>query len=100
MIDWARPVAEVYDLIRGCDPQPGAFVLRGGEPVRCHDARRADAASATPGTITAIGPDGVTVAAAGEAIRVGRLRVGSKKRPAADAASELGLRVGDRLGDA
>ena len=23
-IDWSRPYAEVYNLIRGCDPQPGA----------------------------------------------------------------------------
>jgi methionyl-tRNA formyltransferase len=98
-IDWQRPVAEVYNLIRGCDPQPGAFAIRRGERVRCHDARR-DEASAPPGTITAIGPEGVTIAAASGAVRIGRFRVGARKLPAAEAGAELGLRVGERFGDA
>ena len=100
VIDWQRPAAEVYNLIRGCDPQPGAFVTRAGERLRCHDARLAEAVSATPGIVAAIAPDGVTIAAVGGAIRVGRLRVGAKKLPAAEAAAELGLRVGEAFGDA
>lgn len=99
-IDWRRPVAEVYNLIRGCDPQPGAFVRRGGEVVRCHDARRAEASDAAPGVIAAIGSEGLTVAAEGGAIRIGRLRVGARKLAAAEALAQLGLRVGDRFGDA
>lgn len=99
-IDWRRPVAEVYNLIRGCDPQPGAHVTHAGERVRCHDARRVEVAAAAPGTVAAITPEGVTVAAADGAIRVGRLRIGSRKLPAAEAAATIGLRVGDRLGDA
>ncbi|MBX3026257.1 methionyl-tRNA formyltransferase [bacterium] len=98
-IDWHRPVADVYNLIRGCDPQPGAFVRCNGEPLRCHDARRAAAPGAPPGTITAVASDGVTIAAAGGAIRVGRLRIGAKKLPAGEAATQLGLRAGDRFGD-
>lgn len=97
-IDWSRPVDEVYNLIRGCDPQPGAFVRVGAEIVRCHDARRAEAAAADPGTITAIDEQGVTVAAAGGAIRIGRLRVGAKKLPAAEAAAALPLAPGTRFG--
>ena len=98
-IDWQRPVADIYNLIRGCDPQPGAFVRCGGEVVRCHDARRADATSGSPGSIAAIGPNGVTIAAPGGAIRIGRLRVGAKKLPAAEAAAQLGLKVADRFGE-
>ena len=26
-IDWNRPAQELYNLVRGCDPQPGAFAL-------------------------------------------------------------------------
>lgn len=96
-IDWRRPVAEVYNLIRGCDPQPGAFVLHAGEPVRCFDARRCDAGSA-PGRIAAIDASGLTVGALGGAIRIGRLRAGAKKLPAAEAAAALGLAVGDWFG--
>jgi methionyl-tRNA formyltransferase len=97
-IDWRRPVAEVYNLIRGCDPQPGAFVRHQGEPLRCHDARRAVVSGAV-GTIAAIEPDGITVCAEGGAIRIGRLRIGAKKLAASDAAAQLGLKVGDRFGE-
>jgi len=27
LVDWGRPLEEVYNLIRGCDPQPGAYTL-------------------------------------------------------------------------
>src|SRR5204862_1754018 len=33
-IAWARPSAEVHNLIRGCDPQPGAYAPRGGQRLR------------------------------------------------------------------
>ncbi len=98
-VDWQRPVGEVYNLIRGCDPQPGAFVPRGGEKVRLHDARRVDG-RATPGTVIAIDPEGMTVAASGGAVRIGRLRLGRDKLPAAEAAARLALRVGEPLADA
>ena len=53
-IDWQRPVAEVYNLIRGCDPQPGAFVRAGGDKVRLYDARRARRRRRAPGVVAAI----------------------------------------------
>lgn len=98
-IDWGRPVAEVYNLIRGCDPQPGAFVVHRGAQVRCHDARRS-ALGGAPGSIIAIDGEGVTVGAGGGAIRVGRFRVGVKKLAAAEVADALGLSPGGRFGDA
>ncbi|HSP97474.1 MAG TPA: methionyl-tRNA formyltransferase, partial [Candidatus Dormibacteraeota bacterium] len=60
--------------------------------------RRADAPGGAPGTVVAVGADGVTIAGNGGSIRVGRLRVGAKKLPAAEAAAQLGLSVGDRFG--
>jgi methionyl-tRNA formyltransferase len=38
-IDWNRPADEIYNLVRGCDPQPGAFASYKGEKVRFYDAR-------------------------------------------------------------
>ncbi|MDX2168815.1 MAG: methionyl-tRNA formyltransferase [Deltaproteobacteria bacterium] len=96
-LDWRRPVAEVYNLIRGCDPQPGAWFTHGDAKVRCHDARRVDRADATPAQVLSVDADGVTIGAAGGAIRVGRLRVGDKKLAAAEAAEGLGLRPGTTL---
>ena len=98
-IDWDRSAAEVYNLIRGCDPQPGAYVLRAGNKVRAYDARRADAKSADPGVVAAIDAHGIVVGARGGSIAIGRLRVGDKKVAASDAAAALGLVVGMPLGD-
>lgn len=95
-VEWNRPAAEVYNLIRGCDPQPGAFIVRDGAKVRLYDARLLDAA-AVPGVVTAIDERGVVVGAGDGSILVGRLRVGDKKIAARDAAATLGLTVGTRL---
>jgi methionyl-tRNA formyltransferase len=99
-IDWRRPVDDVYNLIRGCDPQPGAFVRRAGSTVRLFDARRLDDEVSIPGIVSAIAPDGVTIGGTGGAVRLGRLRVGERKLPAGEAAVQLGLRVGEPLADA
>jgi methionyl-tRNA formyltransferase len=98
-IDWDRPAAEVYNLIRGCDPQPGAYVVRAGDKVRVYDARRADTDAPRPGTVAAIDVRGIVVGARDGSIAIGRLRVGDKKVVAADAAAALRLTVGMPLGD-
>jgi methionyl-tRNA formyltransferase len=96
-VDWSRPAGDVFNLIRGCDPQPGAFVVRAGDKVRLYDARRADAGRAEPGVVAAIDQRGLVVGAGGGSIAIGRLRVGDKKVAAADAAKLLGINVGSRL---
>ena len=30
-VDWSKPAADVYNLVRGCDPQPGAYSTLKGE---------------------------------------------------------------------
>jgi methionyl-tRNA formyltransferase len=97
-IDWARPAEEVYNLIRGCDPQPGAYTLFGGKKVRLFDVRRTELpAGAAPGEVTAVAAEGFTVAAADGAIRVGKVRGEAGKQEAAAFAAEAGLRPGDRF---
>lgn len=96
-IDWSRPVQEVYNLIRGCDPQPGAYALRGDVKVRCFEARRSERSDLAPGEIGEIGEPGVTVGAHGGAVRIARMRAGDKKLPAAAVVQELGLSVGKSL---
>jgi methionyl-tRNA formyltransferase len=97
VIDWERPVAEVYNVIRGCDPQPGAWVDRRGERVRFFDARLVAAQDVPPGVIGAVDDSGVVIGAAGGAIRAGRMRVGEKKVAARAAAELLGLRKGEPI---
>src|SRR2546422_7748963 len=74
-IDWSRPAAEVHNLIRGCDPQPGAHTVWRGAPLRLYEPRRVEAhARAAPGTVLAIDADGLTIAACDGALRCARAR--------------------------
>lgn len=39
-IDWTKPVDHVYNLIRGCNPAPGAWTTLNGKKVQVFDARK------------------------------------------------------------
>jgi methionyl-tRNA formyltransferase len=96
-IDWRRPASDVHNLIRGCDPQPGAYTTWRGERVRLFEPARVGASGA-PGTVLAVDADGITVAAAGGAVRAKRARDAGAKRAAHEVAAALGIAPGVRLG--
>ncbi len=39
-IDWAKPIDQVYNLIRGCNPAPGAWTTFNGKKIQIFDARK------------------------------------------------------------
>ena len=41
-VDWSRPIADVYNLIRGANPQPGAWTTIGSEQVEVLDSDRVE----------------------------------------------------------
>jgi methionyl-tRNA formyltransferase len=96
-IDWSRPIAAIHDLIRGCDPQPGAHTAFGATRLRLYDPHRVDGSGA-PGTVLAVDGAGITIAAEGGAVRCARARDGGAKAAAADVARALGIAPGARLG--
>ncbi len=100
-IDWTKPAQRVHDLIRGCDPQPGAYTSVGEKRLRLYESRRAEGKGA-PGTVLALGTDGMTVATGDGAVRAGKARVDGtrEKVAAAEAAATLGITVGSSLGTA
>jgi len=100
-IDWAKHVDQVYDLIRGCNPAPGAWTLWNGRKLQIFDARKTTARTfgmvrgVKPGQVAAATPQGVTVLAQGGFIEVQRCRIDDgKKIPALEA----GLAPGTILG--
>ncbi len=98
-IDWNKPVAEVYNLIRGTNPQPGAWTTHGGKELQVFDSRRSDATGGAPGEVIAVSDDGITVAAIGGSILVQRVRPeGDKKITAKDFIASSGIAVGATLG--
>ena len=97
-IDWAKPAADVYNLIRGTNPQPGAWTTHNGNELQIFDSRRQDG-DGTPGEVISVSDDGVVVQADGGRIVVKRVRpAGGDKQPAADWASSAGIEPGQRLG--
>lgn len=98
-VDFAAPTATVHDLIRGCDPSPGAHAVVGGQRVRLFGSRRVPGApKAAPGTILALGDDGVTIATGDGAVRCARARGDGPKAAAVEVLGALGVAAGDRLG--
>ncbi|MEL6220325.1 MAG: methionyl-tRNA formyltransferase, partial [Pseudomonadota bacterium] len=97
-VDWGKPAAEVYNLIRGCNPQPGAWTTIGGSEVQLYDARPAEGMG-TPGEVVSVTEDGVTVQAEGGRILLKRVRpAGAGKIPATDWAQEAAVVAGTKLG--
>ncbi len=95
-IDWSRPAGEIYNLIRGCNPQPGAWTMCNGAKLQIFDARLAEApAGAGPGTVLSVSENGAVIAAAGGAVCAVRVRPEGAGKIAA---SEAGLEPGEVLG--
>lgn len=104
LINWHNHVTQVYNLIRGCNPAPGAWTLFNGKRLQIFDSRKHQAASFSQvkgkvGTVTAIGDTSMTVTAQGGQIEVLRVRYdGGKKIPAPQFCSEAGVGVGTLFG--
>jgi methionyl-tRNA formyltransferase len=92
------PGHEVDRLVRGCDPQPGAFLRLAGKPVRLLEAALLPPASgAEPGRVVSIDEAGLAIALRGGVLRVKRVRADAGKEAAPDFARRVGLEVGQRF---
>ncbi len=96
-IDWSKSGQEVYNLVRGCDPQPGAFALWKGAKTRFFGAGLQSGASAAAGTLTAVDGAGIHIAVSGGTLTVSKVRGAGGKVSGADWAAEAGATVGDRF---
>jgi len=97
-IDWSKPAQQVYNLIRGCDPQPGAHTTYNGKMLRIFDARmRSGNNSAPAGQVTGIGAEEITIALNGGMLTVKRMRGEGAKISGAEFAKQANLKIGDRL---
>jgi methionyl-tRNA formyltransferase len=98
-IDWSKPALEVYNLIRGCDPQPGAHTTFDGKMVRLFDARLHSANNSVPaGQLTGIDGEAIIIALNGGSLIIGKARGDGAKVSGAELAKQVDLKVGDRLG--
>jgi methionyl-tRNA formyltransferase len=100
-VNFEKSIRDVYNLIRGCDPQPGAYTNYGGKRVRFYEAKMSSSAiQKRPGEVVAISEESVQIAAKGGIVQIGKLRVDKgEKIGTAEFAKSTGVKVGDRLGN-
>ena len=100
-INWATHVDITYNLIRGCDPSPGAWTTHEGRRLFLYDCKKqiartfGEVKGKKAGQVVAVGGGTVTVHGQGGFITAGKLRLEDGKKVAAD---EAGLAVGTLLG--
>ena len=100
-LDFERPIKNVYNFIRGCDPQPGAYTTFKGKRVRLYDAKMQSLPiEKTTGEIISFDEDSVQIAVMEGIIKIGKLRVEKgEKVGAMEFAQSVDLKIGDRLGE-
>ena len=98
-IHWASHISQIYNLIRACNPAPGAWTKFGEQKVQIYDAHKHVAATfgavkGKPGEITQITLDSFFIACHGGQIEVLKAKGASGKMSGAELAKELNLEVG------
>ena len=99
-VNFEKAIRDVYNLIRGCDPQPGAYTTFRAKRIRFYDVKMFPSTiEKQPGEIVSIEERNIQVAAKGGVIQIGKLRVdkGEKIGPI-EFAKSVGLKIGDRFG--
>lgn len=98
-VDWDAGCREVFDIVRGGDPQPGAWSTLDGHTVKLYDAELLPDAEGSPGQILDASDSSIVVACRDGGIRIGRVRVdGEKKRPPAEYTDPVTFTEGSRFG--
>ncbi len=99
-VDFGKRAKDIYNLIRGCDPQPGAYTICKGRRVRLYEAKVIyEEMKIQPGVIISIEEKSLQIAVRGGVLKVGKFRVdkGEKMVPV-EFAKSFGLKSGDRFG--
>jgi len=100
-VSFEKSIKDIYNLIRGCDPQPGAYTSFKGKTVRFYDAKM-DVGELEKGSgeIISIEEGSLRISVKGGTLRAGKLRVdkGEKIGPH-EFAKTVGAKVGDRFGE-
>jgi methionyl-tRNA formyltransferase len=104
-IDWAKPIDHVYNLIRGCNPAPGAWTTFNGKKLQIFDSRKtvfrrfADVPGKI-GEVTDVTAQGFKVTAQGGLIEVLKAKLeDGKKMSAGEVAQSGGMGPGSLFGN-
>ncbi len=98
-IRWFAPARQLYALIRGCNPQPGAWTTYASAKLKIFDCQlSASGEAGLPGEVLSADERGIRVRLNGGVLTVTRVQPeGGKKQPAAEWAAMAGLQPGQRF---
>jgi methionyl-tRNA formyltransferase len=102
-IDWGKPWRQIHNLVRGCNPAPGAWTTLDGQALQVFEAtplpaRDPKGIAGKMGEIVAVEADGFTVVCADGRIKALRVKpADGGKVGAGDYAAAAKLAVGARL---
>lgn len=99
VINWNMPTRQVYDLIRGSNPSPGAVTSFKGRPLKIWEARPYALQGRSGNIIEVVENKGFVVSTADGGILVEKVQFDGSKIAAADFGKAQELRIGDRLGE-
>ena len=99
-IDWAQSMDVVYNLIRGANPQPGAWTTLNGQPVTILDSKKAIGfANSEPGSVVEVDADGISIGCVEGAVRVEKFKPeGAGKMSAKEFLEHYRIEPGARFG--
>ena len=98
-IQWYNPAPQVYNQIRGCNPQPGAWTTFKGNKMGIFDCEYIETLeSGMPGRLLRIEEDGILVRLNGGSIKIKRVQPeGERKISASDWAQQENIKPGGRF---
>ncbi|MGB3390700.1 MAG: methionyl-tRNA formyltransferase [Pseudaminobacter sp.] len=102
-INWNTHIDMIHNLIRGCDPAPGAWTTVLGQKVRLFEGRKHPVrcfgdVQGKSGEIVEIAEQSISVSVQGGVVEIAKVRTDAgQKLAAATFAKSHGLSVGDRL---
>jgi len=99
-INWANSADVVHNLIRACDPAPGAWTTYNGTKLQVYESRKEPvrtfgAVKGKIGEVVELGGGKIVVTAQGGRLHLGKAKLGDAKKVAADVA---GIPLGAILG--
>ena len=100
MIDWKRPAQTIYNLIRGTDPQPGAWTTYRGTKIKLYSARLLPTIfSGPPGKIADIVEGNLIISLKDASLQIGQIKPeGHSKMTASEYIEQDKLGIGSVFG--
>ena len=99
-IDWSKSAAEIYNIIRAANPQPGAWTTVNGSILQIYDSRLVNNVDSDAGVVSEVNDKGILISAGDNGgVLVSRVRpAGQGKVSAIEYSAESGVKVDDKLG--